>query len=333
MAINKTAAAYLAYYAYIDDGRDIVRASKFVECLSKVPAGAANGPWTLCWGPAVNNGTLAYVAKGADGTYGLAFRGTDIDGSLSTAFLNVIEDADGLAVVPWLYPQQPGVPPASQMQISAGIDQALSFAIAMTDPTTSLSLLDYLRGLAKSATLDLMVTGHSLGAALAVVATAWLQNQLPKVGPLKFELWPHTFAAPTMWNSPFATMFAQTFKEYYAAANQYDVVPMGWADLSDALKTYPAKGINMYNDYYWSLYVPLDAVRIGIQSYGFTDIIAGNPDSFKATLISTDSWADEAGAMHSMECQYFPHATGHAAPPLPGITRTGRARPRSVSPA
>jgi hypothetical protein len=34
--------------------------------------------------------------------------------------------------------------------------------------------------------------------------------------------------------------------------------------------------------------------------------------------------------MHSMQFRYFPHATGTAAPPLPGTTTTGRARTRSV---
>jgi Lipase (class 3) len=331
MPINKVAAAYLAYFAYIDDGQDTVHAKHFRQYLGEIPGGPAKGPWTLCWGPGVNNGTLAYVARGVDGTYGLAFRGTDVDGSLSTAFLNVLEDADGLAVVPWLYPQQPGLPVQSQMQISAGIDQALSFVTAMTDPKSDLSLLDFLRGLAKSGPLDLMVVGHSLGAALAVVATAWLQDQLPKVEPLKFKLWPHTFAAPTMWNGPFATMFGPAFP-YYALVNQYDVVPMGWANLSGAAATYPVPYPNLYNDYYYTLYFAINFVNGLIQQYGFTQITPSNPDSFSGKLISTDSWPDEAGAMHSMQYQYFPYATGTVAPCLPGITRTGGVRARSVSP-
>ena len=91
-------------------------------------------------------------------------------------------------------------------------------------------LLDYLRGLAAAAPLELIVTGHSLGAALAVAATGWLHDQLGKLGQVTFTLWPHTFAGPTTWNNVFATWFGTTFT-YYKAVNTNDIVPMAWADL------------------------------------------------------------------------------------------------------
>jgi Lipase (class 3) len=327
MALNKVAAAYLAYFAYIDDALETVQASDFVTCLGKIPAGAANGPWKLCWGPAVNDGVLGYVAQGADGCYALAFRGTDVDGSISGSFENLLADADGFFLVPWLYPQEPGAP----LQISAGINGALALAIGLTDPATSLSLLDYLRGVANGGALDLIVTGHSLGAALAVVATAWLNNQLPKTGPLNFSLWPHTFAAPTMWNAAFAMRFAQTFTTYYAAANTNDVVPMGWADLSAVLATFASPGPNLYETDYYSLYLPIEILSKTIPAYA--EIVPSNPDSFTATPVANESWTVEAGKMHSMQFQYFPHATNTVAPSLPGTTKTGLPRTRFAAPA
>jgi hypothetical protein len=325
VALNKAAAAYLSYFAYIDDALETVQAGDFIKLLGSVPAGAANGPWTLCWGPAVNDGILGYVAKGSDGTYALAFRGTDVDGSISGSFQNVLADANGFFLIPWLYPQQSGAP----LQISAGINGALALAIGLTDPTTGVALLDYLRGLAKAGPLDLTVTGHSLGGALAIVATAWLKDQLPKVETLRFSLWPQTFAAPTMWNAAFAAYFVQTFT-YYAAVNTNDVVPMGWANLAGVLATFPAPGPDLYKTDWW-LYWTIDGVSKAIPAY--TAIVASNPDVFTVTPVGNEAWTAEAGTMHSMQFQYFPHATGAVAPALPGTTRTGVPRARVAAPA
>jgi hypothetical protein len=325
MALNKVASAYLAYFAYIDDALETVDPNDFDTFLAGVPQGAANGPWTLCWGPAVNDGILAYVAQGANGTYALAFRGTDVDGSISGSFQNLLADANGFFLVPWLYPQQAGAP----SQISAGINGALGLVMGLTDPTTDLSLLDYLRSLAASGSLDLMVTGHSLGGALAVVATAWLSDQLPKVGaPAKITLWPQTFAAPTMWNAGFAAYFAQAFT-YYAAVNTNDIVPMGWANLEGVLRTFEAPGPNLY-DTDWLLYGSIYTLNKVIPTY--TQIGPNNPDVFTVATFADDSWTDEAGKMHSMQYQYFPHATGTTAPKIPGTTRTGVARTRLAAP-
>ena len=56
--------------------------------------------------------------------------------------------AHALAMAPWLYPQ------GTDNQISAGMNEALLLAIGMTDPVTDLSLLDYLRPLGQSGTLN-----------------------------------------------------------------------------------------------------------------------------------------------------------------------------------
>lgn len=323
MAMNKVAAAYLAYFAYIDDALETVRASDFTPLLNAVPAGAANGPWTLTWGPAVNDGILCYVARGADGSYGLAIRGTDTDTSITGAFQNFLADLEAFNFVPWLYPQGQTPPP----QMSAGTNQALSLVIGVTDPATDKSLLDYLRSLAVAGPLDLMVTGHSLGGALAVAATGWLYDQLSKAGAISFTLWPHTFAAPTVWNQAFASWFGTNFT-YYAAVNGNDIVPMAWNNLAGILKTFPSPGPDLYKAD-WLLYETINAVSVAVPTY--TSIAASNPDAFTATPVADETWAVEAGSMHSMQYQYFPHATGVAAPPLPNTSTIGVARPRAAT--
>jgi len=324
MALNKVAAAYLAYFAYIDDALETVRGSDFANLLKTVPAGAANGPWTLTWGPAVNDGILAYVAQGADGSYGLAFRGTDTDTSITGAFQNFLADAEAFNFVPWLYPQGQTPP----LQLSAGTNQALALAIAATDPATDTSLLDYLRSLAAKGPLELIVAGHSLGGALTVAATAWLHDQLPKLGG-SVSLWPHTFAAPTVWNQPFATWFASAFP-YYAAVNGNDIVPMAWNNLAGVMATFPSPGPNLEKTN-WPLYFAIGLVLPVVPTY--TSIAASNPDPFTAAPAANETWLVEAGSMHSMQYQYFPHATGTAAPNLPNTSTIGVARPRAAAPA
>lgn len=324
MAFNKAAAAYLAYFAYIDDALEIVQPSDFKTMLGTVPA-SANGPWTLSWGPAVNDGILAYVARGADGSYGLAFRGTNTDTSVTGTFQNFLDDAEAFNLVPWLYPQTQTNP----RQLSAGTNQGLALAIGLTDPATDASLLDYLRTLAAPNPLQLMVTGHSLGGALTVAASAWLSDQLPKTGG-SVSLSPYTFAAPTVWNGAFAQWFGRTFASYYAAVNSNDIVPMAWNNLDAVLATYPPPGPSLYDTDWW-LYEAIKLAKAYVPAYA--SIIAGNADQFAGALQANQSWTGEAGLMHSMQFQYFPHATGTAAPNLPNASTIGVARPRAARPA
>jgi acetyl esterase/lipase len=47
-----------------------------------------------------------------------------------------------------------------------------------------------------------MVTGHSLGGALAAVAATWLFDQLPRAGQAQdVTITPYTFAAPSVGNA------------------------------------------------------------------------------------------------------------------------------------
>lgn len=318
MTVPKVAAAYLAYIAYTDDNLEVVQAADFQTMLQQVPGGDANGPWTLVWGPAVNAGILAYVAQGKDGTYALAFRGTDSDATVPAFWENVLTDAEDGAV-PWLYrsPQDPS------LQVTAGTMQALTLAMAMSDPQHDRLLLDYLRSIATAAAPQLIVTGHSLGGGLVPAAAAFLYDQVGKLGSGAFTILPCTFAAPTISTAAFSTWFETTFT-HYTAVNSQDVVPKAWNNLAGVKSLFASPGPAAS----WETKAAIDVVMPLIPTYGSIT----PTDLFTRTPISATDWFAEAEAMHSMADTYFPHATGGAALPVLPHTRTGaRAMTRSAS--
>jgi hypothetical protein len=232
---QKRAAVDLAALAYSDEVNPTNRVADIKAGLAKIPA-AANGPWTLVWGPGEVEGILAYVALADDKTtYALAFRGS-LGEIMAHEFIdNWLLDAETFAQVPWLYPQ------GGQVKVSSGMTRALAYVTMLTDPTTHKHLLDFLRGLiATSGSLQLLVTGHSLGGALTQVASQWLYHQLVDVDKNEeIYVTPLTFAAPTTGNQQFATLFQTTFPTNYALVNTLDIVPLTWWNLDQIQHMYP----------------------------------------------------------------------------------------------
>ena len=318
MTVNKVAAAYLAYIAYTDDALEVVKAADFQDMLSQVPSGDANGPWALTWGPAVNVGILAYVAQGADGSYALAFRGTDSDATVPAFWENVLTDAE-YGAVPWLY----GSPQDPQFRVTSGTMQALTLAMAMSDPKHDQLLLDYLRSIATASAPKLIVTGHSLGGGIVPAAAAFLHDQVGKLGGGTFTILPCTFAAPTISTAPFSTWFEQNF-DHYTAVNRQDIVPKAWNNLAGVKDLFTPPGPSAS----WEIKAAIDAVLPLVPQYGS---ITPN-DLFTRTPLATGDWFTEAGDMHSMADTYFPHATGgKTAPPLPNTKTGGRAMTRAAA--
>jgi hypothetical protein len=330
MPTNKVAAAYLSLYAYVGDPTSLAipPANALRALLASIPQGDANGPWTLLWGPAANGGILGYVAKGHDGTFALAFRGTEVDGGAADEFSNVAIDINVVALSRWIYPLGSGV------NVAAGINIALALAIGMTDPASDVMLLDFLRDLAKANPgAALMVTGHSLGGALAVVATAWLDDQLNKPGAPEFSLRPHTFAAPTFWDGTFERYFSRRFHDsYYAAINSNDVIPRAWWDVSSILASYPdPPGPSLAKSWtptYVAIYHTLQLIQWNVAPGTYVPIALAS-DRFAAPF-SGDDWGIVANQMHSMQDTYFPHVTGKTAPEFPAVERVARPHPRFV---
>ena len=191
---NPYAAISLATITYDDEGGTLAQQKVAMSNdLASLPA-SAEGPWSLMWGPAANDGILAFVALNADKTrYAVAVRGSLSDEDAPGFIANWFDDFDALVQVPWLYPQTVG-----GALISSGMNDALALLMGATDPATDLTLIDYLRMVLVGANAGLMVTGHSLGGALASLVAPWLYDQLPKTGTVTgVAITPYTFAAPT----------------------------------------------------------------------------------------------------------------------------------------
>jgi len=273
------------------------------QALTAAPA-TANGPWTLVWGPANNDGNLVYVALDTTkSVYGVAIRGT-VEDDVTGFFTNVLEDLYTLSLVPWLYPQS-----VVGAQIAAGTNIALAQVIAMTDPSTDISLLDFLRSVLPGSGAQVIVTGHSLGGALVTVVAPWLHDQLPKAGSTgQVAITPYTFAAPTAGNQAFVNYYTSLFANSYRGVNTLDIVPMAWANLATMITMYPAPGQSLW-DYSKSLYFLVDAAKLYLsQTYAQTNQQSG-ADSFQGPALSaSNSFATEAGVQHDHNV-YLQHVT------------------------
>ena len=235
---EQRAAVELAAIAYTDEVHSQSRARDIAKALQTIPA-AANGPWTLVWGPGEVEGILAYIARANDETtYALAFRGSLGQLAAKEILDNWVLNAETFRQVPWLYPH------GGAVQVSAGMNQALAYTMTLTDPASTQHLLDYLRGvIAQHGSLRLLVTGHSLGGALTQLASAWLYNQLVHVDKHpNAHITPLTFAAPSTGNQQFATLYETAFPDNYALVNTLDIVPLAWHDLDGIQRLYPRPG-------------------------------------------------------------------------------------------
>lgn len=231
--------AAIAYTDEQDDVRDPVRQKADIASALAALYPQIGGPWRLVWGPANNQGILAYVALGADRkTYALAFRGSLSDVDANGFFKNWICDLDTFKQLPWVYPA------GNDVQISAGMHTALGLAVGLTDPVTHANLQQFLGGIASAnGSLELLVCGHSLGGALAQLAAVWLSYELVTLGRAKnVSIAPLAFAAPATANRQFADLYNGLFPSAYACVNALDVVPMAWQNLDGIQRMYPKPG-------------------------------------------------------------------------------------------
>jgi hypothetical protein len=217
----------LSSIAYVDESQSPEQIKFAIETELAKTKYATRGNWELAWGPGNIDGNLMYIAKNKVNTnqYSLVIRGTDWD-----YISNLKED---FWLQPVKYPYASGA--SGTPMVSHGVLEGLQKLQQLTDPLTSQTLEEYLKSLATNSSLDLIVTGHSLGGGLASIALIWLYDTIPGWGidSGKIKLSAYTFAAPTAGNQDFATYFNVTVgNNCFRIVNPLDIVPNAWGDLS-----------------------------------------------------------------------------------------------------
>ncbi len=234
----------LSSIAYVDESQSPEQIKVAIETELAKTKYATRGNWELAWGPGNIDGNLMYVAKNKVNTnqYSLVIRGTDWD------YISNLKEDFWLQPVKYPYASSASGTP----MVSHGVLEGLQKLQQLTDPLTSQTLEEYLKSLAANSSLDLIVTGHSLGGGLASIALIWLYDTIPGWGidSGKIKLSAYTFAAPTAGNQDFATYFNVTVgNNCFRIVNPLDIVPNAWGDLSLILQEQIPTTLPYYVDF------------------------------------------------------------------------------------
>ncbi|HZI20135.1 MAG TPA: hypothetical protein VEY09_16240 [Pyrinomonadaceae bacterium] len=190
------------------------------------------GKWEIAWGPAVVQLitdsyaiNAIYVAHSLDrpSWYVVAVAGTNPP----SPFDWLVEDLLVREQVPWIYAlfSAPGAKISLGTAVGLGILQ--NAKPSGSRPNAGRSLQDFLSGL-PSLEIDLSVTGHSLGGALAPTLALWLKDirlLWNPAGNVRISTMP--LAGPSAGNSAFSLYSDKTLptKRF---VNSLDVVPHAW---------------------------------------------------------------------------------------------------------
>lgn len=193
--------------------------------------------WKLAWGPAV---IAKPGSKGVDkelvasnamsifqngNTYIIGIQATNPNSTYDW----VVEDGNVHATVPWNV-----LSPATQAPATAVVSKGTSIGLntlldSLTDDSTHLSAVQYLKGQNLQSGSQVIVTGHSLGGALSPSLALYLKDNSALWGGSNAAVYCLSTAGPTPGNGDFATYYnTQLQNNTQRIWNDMDVVPRAW---------------------------------------------------------------------------------------------------------
>ena len=223
----------LSGIAYQGEGGD------YAVIWAAIKAALASSPvlrshFTLVWlGIGPQSANLLYIAQDdrAPARFALVSRGTDWD-----FLLDWVDDFDVLDTHDW----PSASPPDSSICVAQGSWDGLQAIVTATSQPNGLTLIQFLQQIVATTPteLDLFVTGHSLGGALATILGLSLADTVAQwSGTAAVSMKTYTFASPTTGNQAYANYYngrsglSAVAWQAFRVFNEQDLVPHAYADI------------------------------------------------------------------------------------------------------